>query len=157
MSLLPEFNEKFEDLLYDTITIDTMFAKDRGRSPELWTTCASLRALQKLLNPDLNPLTFEEVKAWFDRKAKEGRGEIIYGDTHAHESYGNVYYLYHIHKANYYHRYIASDGFKYSLNSSEKHGFYELIESDKAHYSLCELLNLTPLELFCQMKGYVNI
>jgi hypothetical protein len=150
MSLLPEFNTHIYPKIFEGTCSES--AGRRG------LIMHAVDKLKDLLNPDLNPLTFEEVKAWFDRKVVEGKGDVIYGDTHAHESYGSIYCLYHIHEANYYHsRYISNDGFKYSLNSSEKYSFYELIEADKQHYSICELLSLTPLELFCQMKGYVNI
>ena len=138
MSLLPEFNEKFEDLMYDTITIDTEFAKDRGRSPELWTTCASLRALQKLLNPDLNPLTFEEVKAWFDRKAKAG--ECMYHGICPDDSH-----RYEIFLANHY--FIHQDGYAKQ----------RLAENLMPFSNLLNELSNNPLYTFCQMKGYVNI
>lgn len=158
MSLLPEFNDDFILRLTNLVTRNPADKKLKKRMPKEWACEKAIKQLRDLLNPDLNPLTFEEVKAWFDRKVVEGKGDVIYGDTHAHESYGSIYCLYHIHEANYYHsRYISNDGFKYSLNSSEKYSFYELIEADKQHYSICELLSLTPLELFCQMKGYVNI
>ena len=143
MSLLPEFNEKFEDLLYDTINIDTEFAKDRWRSPELWTTCASLRALQKLLNPNRNPLTFEEVKAWFDRKV--GESECVYHGEYLSRESQKPCYWYEIFWARHYH--IFHDGY------AKQH----LAETLIPFSNLLNELSDNPLYTFCQMKGYVNI
>lgn len=156
-SLLPDFNEKFTSLLWSKLLNSLPFdsiSKD-------WFKEEFNNSLQHLLSKDKNLLTFEEIKAWFDnRVAKEHPKfpDILYAGEHSHECYGSFYYCYKVYEVNYYRSfYIAHDGFKYSLSSSgEPRGFDELLRGDKAHYSLCELTGLTPLELFCQMKGYVN-
>lgn len=155
--LLPEFTPNFNKMLNEEVKNHHHY----GRIPREYQPSLTLRVLRELININLNPLTFEEVKAWFDKKVSKERPrfpDILYGGEHSHESYGRYYYLYQVYEVNYYRNfYIAHDGFKYSLNSSgETRKFSELLSRDKAHYSLCELTGLTPLELFCQIKGYIN-
>lgn len=155
--LLPNLNEKLTSLLWNRLLNSLPFdsiSKD-------WFKEEFNNSIQSLCSKDINPLTFEEVKNWFDRKvAKEHPKfpDILYGGEHSHECYGSFYYCYQVYEVNYYRSfYIVHDGFRYSLNSSgEPRKFSELLRRDNAHYSLCELTGLTPLELFCQMKGYVN-
>lgn len=133
MSLLPEFNQHFIDLWH--IEVGRELA--RGKEPN------AMQIPRDLLNPDLNPLTFDEVKAWFDRQADENP-HIWLKIPISHYKPINSPFSFFLHK-NEWTTYL----YKYQPYEPE---------------SICVRLNeipeyqsLTPLELFCQMKGYVNI
>ena len=152
--LLPEFSSEFNKVLNERVREHHHY----GRIPHENNPSLTLRVLRELLNIELNPLTFEEVKAWFDRRVEsKSFPDAHYEGECQHEIYGKSYYHYVIYEVNYYRNfYIAVDGFKYNLNS-QKYPFSEMVVGTvNAHYSVSELLDVHHLELFCQMKGYVN-
>lgn len=152
--LLPEFTSEFNTLLNERVREHHHY----GRVPPKHQSILTLKVLRELLNIELNPLTFEEVKAWFDRRVEsKSFPDAHYEGECPHEIYGKSYYHYVIYEVNYYRNfYIAVDGFKYNLNS-QKYPFSEMVVGTvNAHYSVSELLDVHPLELLCQMKGYVN-
>lgn len=133
MSLLPEFNQHFIDLWH--IEIGRELA--RGKEPD------AMQILRDLLNPDLNPLTFEEVRAWFDRKV--GESECVYHGEYLSRESQKLCYWYEIFWARHYH--IFHDGY------AKQH----LAETLIPFSNLLNELSDNPLYTFCQMKGYVNI
>lgn len=134
MSLLPEFNERFKEL-----------CESKSGLPLSVTALTEIafRKASDLLNPDLNPLTFEEVKAWFDRKAKAG--ECVYHGEYLSRESQKPCYWYEIFWARHYH--IFHDGY------AKQH----LAETLIPFSNLLNELSDNPLYTFCQMKGYVNI
>lgn len=129
MSLLPEFNEKFKELCESKSGLP-FSAKA--------LTELSFRNASDLLNPNLNPLTFEEVKAWFDQKAEES--ECVY---HGEHKPGWFWYEFYLRR-----NFILSEaGYKKYRNSPEISPYSSLLKE----------LSDNPLYTFCQMKGYVNI
>ena len=129
MSLLPEFNEKFKNIVASNITESDMW-KGNTFNP-------TFRIMKDILNTDTNPLTFEEVKAWFDRKATEG--ECVYHGICPDDSH-----RYEIFLANHY--FIHQDGYARQRLAENRMPFSNLLN---------ELPN-NPLYTFCQMKGYVD-
>jgi hypothetical protein len=125
MSLLPEFNEKFN------YTLDAMAPLG----------ALSVSVLRDLLNPNLNPLTFEEVKAWFDWKVSER--ECMY-----HGVCSDGSYRYEIFLAKHY--FIHQDG--YARVSKIRP-----LENRISFSNLLNELSSNPLYTFCQMKGYVDL
>lgn len=128
MSLLPEFNQHFIDLWH--IEVGRELA--RGKEPN------AMQIPRDLLNPDLNPLTFDEVKAWFDWKAKAW--ECMYHGICPDDSH-----RYEIFLANHY--FIHQDGYARQRLAENRIPFSNLLNE----------LSDNPLYTFCQMKGYVNI
>ena len=100
----------------------------------------SFRNASDLLNPDLNLLTFEEVKSWFDRKVRAS--ECIH---HGVRSDGS--YHYEIFLSN--HFFIHQDGYARVSGIST-------IEKQMSFSDLLYRLSSNPLYTFCQMKGYVD-
>lgn len=141
MSLLPEFNEKFDTAIRKRIVGYDIFNDcDFGKVTLIDLT---IRAMKDLLNPDLNPLTFEEVKGWFDRKAKSG--ECVYHGEYLSGSHKGSCHWFEIFWARHY--YIYQDGYAKQLLSETLIPFSNLLNE----------LSDNPLYTFCQMKGYVNI
>lgn len=136
MSLLPEFNEKFDTAIRKRIVGYDIFNDcDFGKITLIDLT---IRAMKDLLNPDLNPLAFEEVKAWFDQKAEES--ECVY---HGEHKPGWFWYEFFLRR-----NFILSEaGYKKYRNSPEISPYSSLLKE----------LSDNPLYTFCQMKGYVNI
>lgn len=147
MSLLPDFNEKFNYILDATVPLGALSAS----------------VLRDLLNPDRNPLTFEEVKAWLDRMTEKAgdfqyHGEIVneLGSPCFH--YSILCYQGNLHGYREFSIYINEWGFSYSSRTYEFAIFNLLLEEcGRHHCNLLSIMRLSPLELFCQMKGYVNI
>lgn len=137
MSLLPEFNERFNYILDATVPLGALSAS----------------VLRDLLNPDLNPLTFEEVKAWFDRKVAEGSYPF---NIHILTVKENAYRIIKepaISKIKAYF-FLHKNGFTQSRMDCD---FIIPYEPQTIFNHLPEGLITTPLELFCQMKGYVEL
>lgn len=142
MSLLPEFNQHFIDLWH--IEVGRELA--RGKEPD------AMQILRDLLNPDINPLTFEEVKAWFDRKWAECSHpfniHILTGQENAYRiikepAISKIKSYFFLHK----------NGFTQSGMDCD---FIIPYEPEIIFNHLPKGLITTPLELFCQMKGYVD-
>lgn len=129
MSLLPKFNERFKEL-----------CESKSGLPLSVTALTEIafRKASDLLNPDLNSLTFEEVKAWFDWKVSEG--ECMYHGICPDDSH-----RYEIFLANHY--FIHRDGYARQRLAENRMPFSNLLN---------ELSN-NPLYTFCQMKGYVDL
>lgn len=132
MSLLPEFNEKFRKL-----------CESKSGLPLSVTALTEIafRKASDLLNPDLNPPTFEEVKAWFDWKVSER--ECMY-----HGVCSDGSYRYEIFLAKHY--FIHQDG--YARVSKIRP-----LENRVSFSNLLNELSSNPLYTFCQMKGYVDL
>jgi len=129
MNLLPEFNEKFRELCESK--------SDLPFSTKALTEI-TFRKASDLLNPELNLLTFEEVKAWFDRKVNAS--ECVY---HGEHQPGWFWYEFFLGR-----NFILSEtGYKKYRNSPEILPYSNLFNE----------LSDNPLYTFCQMKGYVNI
>jgi hypothetical protein len=133
MSLLPNFNQKFRelcapksDLSFSTIGLTTI----------------TFRKASDLLNPDLNPLTFEEVKEWFDERVRNST--CVYHNKRLLEYLKESAHWYEIFWANHY--YILPEGYTKSHLADTKKPFSELLTEFSG----------SPLYLFCQMKGYVD-
>lgn len=125
MRLLPEFNEKFTNEVLEKILNSLPF----DSIPVRWFKEDRFKSMKDLLNPDLNPLTFEEVKA----------GECMYHGVCPDDSH-----RYEIFLANHY--FIHQDGY-----AKER-----LAETRLPFSNLLNELSNNPLYIFCQMKGYVD-
>lgn len=136
MSLLPEFNyDLFQEICELLDLTDMENHKEIAQRNAIFS---ALGTQSRLLNPDLNPLTFEEVRAWFDRKAKAG--ECVY---HGEHQPGWFWYEFFLGR-----NFILSEtGYKKYRNSPEILPYSNLFNE----------LSDNPLYTFCQMKGYVNI
>ena len=146
MSLLPEFNTHIYPKIFEGTCSES--AGRRG------LIMHAIDKLKDILNPDLNPLTFEEVKAWFDRKVAGNRTPF---NVHILAGHKNAYRIIvepisnKIPKAYFF---LKENGFTQSSMDC----------ASIIPYEPCAIFNLlpeglvsTPLDLFCQMKGYVNI
>lgn len=137
MSLLPEFNEKFTDGVINKILNSLPFES----IPTRWIKEDNFKSIRDLLNPELNPLAFDEVKGWFDRKVSER--ECMY-----HGVCSDGSYRYEIFLAKHY--FIHQDG--YARVSKIRP-----LENRISFSNLLNELSSNPLYTFCQMKGYVDL
>ena len=141
MSLLPEFNyDLFQEICELLDLTDMENHKEIAQRNAIFS---ALGTQSRLLNPDLNPLTFEEVKAWFDRKAKSG--ECVYHGEYLSRESQKPCHWYEIFWAKHY--YIFHDGYTKKHLAGNRIPFSNLLNE----------LSDNPLYTFCQMKGYVNI
>lgn len=146
MSLLPKHTQKLTDDRF--LKIGWYLAGKKEKEID------SYEVLREILDPAQNPLTFEEVKAWFDVKVSRDRYpfniHILAGQENAYriivEPISNK-----IPKAYFF---LKENGFTQSSMDC----------ASIIPYEPCAIFNLlpeglvsTPLDLFCQMKGYVNI
>lgn len=160
MSLLPDFNEKFDTAIRKAIeSYDIFNDYEIGQVTLIELT---IRAMKHFLNPDLNPLTFEEVKSWFDRMTEKAgdfqyHGEIVNELGFPCFHYSILCYQGNLHGYREFSIYINEWGFSYSSRTYEFAIFNLLLEEcGRHHYNLLSIMKLKPLELFCQMKGYIE-
>lgn len=130
MSLLPEFTDKLYDKMFGY----------------------GIETLTSIFNPDTNPITFEEVKLWFEKKVEQNtHPEFKYIGECEHEVYGKCYYHFRVWDPNYWANfYLAENGWKTSLNSKTIYPY----DPEELFQMLPVDFKITTLELFGQMKGY---
>jgi hypothetical protein len=153
MSLLPKYTDNFIEEVYKSIGI---FDADPCVKPALEVyTKAMFDSQRALLDPAQNPLTFEEVKGWFDKMCEKGK--IFFEGECEHKEYGKTYYHYNIEWSNFY---LSEDHYLRSLHGNgEKFIYNDLLVDHKNWYSLFDedLLGVPVLTIFGQMKGYFEI
>jgi len=155
MSLLPKYTDNFLEEVYKSTCI---FDADPCVKPALEAyTKAMFDSQRALLDPAQNPLTFEEVKAWFDMMCE--KGEVEYNGEY---EYKNILYSHYIVSppklTGYF--YISKDHYLRSLRSRcYQFQYINLFITDDFFHNLYEkeLLGIPPLTLFGQMKGYFEI